>query len=177
MPPPAIWICVGLPVALLMEPWAAVLHGAIWHGVLYPVHRSHHRRRVGRFEANDALSVLHAPIAIALILYGCVATPSIGREIAFGVGLGMTAFGLAYLLVHDGLVHGRVPASFLARSAYLRRVRDAHLVHHQRARGPYGLFFGPWEMRFTAHPRTKARPSASDQRASDEGSSVESTSA
>ncbi len=142
-----IWIPVALIVAVGMELWAGLLHGRIWHSVLWSVHRSHHRKRRGRMEANDALSVLHAPIAIAFILYGCRAHPGTLREIVFGVGIGMTMFGLSYLVVHDGLVHERLPVSGLLRFEYFRRVRDAHLVHHTTARGkaPYGLFFGPWE--------------------------------
>lgn len=143
-----LWICTALLVAVLMEFWAALLHGRIWHGLLYRIHRSHHQKRKGKFESNDLLSALHAPIAIVFILYGCVATPSLMREILFGVGLGMSLFGLAYALVHDGLVHGRLPVSFLLRIAYFVRVRDAHLVHHSaKHRGPYGLFLGPRELR------------------------------
>jgi beta-carotene 3-hydroxylase len=133
-----------------MELWAAMLHGRVWHGLLWRVHRSHHRpRRLGeRWEANDALSVLHAPIAIALILYGCVGPQGFLREAAFGVGLGMTAFGFAYLVVHDGLVHGRLPVQWLLRIRYFANVRDAHLAHHERRHDvpPFGLFFGPWEL-------------------------------
>jgi beta-carotene 3-hydroxylase len=143
----AIWIAVAFPVAATMELWAALLHGRVWHGVLWGVHRSHHRRRAGHFESNDLLSALHAPIAIALILYGCLGEPGALREVAFGAGLGMTLFGLAYVLVHDGLVHGRLPVGFLARVGYFARIRDAHLTHHTRGgREPFGLFLGPREL-------------------------------
>lgn len=140
----AIWIATGVPVALLMEPWAALLHGRVWHGVLWRVHRSHHRPRPGRFEANDWLSGTHAPLSIALILAGCLGPEGVAREIAFGAGLGMAVFGLSYVIVHDGLVHGRLPVAFLGRVPYLARVRDAHLEHHRGTPGePYGLFAAP----------------------------------
>ena len=142
-----IWIPVALVTAALMELWAGLLHGRFWHRVLWPVHRSHHRKRLGRFEANDALSILHAPIAIALILYGCMAAPGPLREVAFGAGIGMTLFGLAYLLVHDGFVHGRLPVQVFGRIPFFSRVRDAHRVHHSRGRRePYGFFLGPQEL-------------------------------
>lgn len=153
----ALWVTVAAVTAVLMDVWAAVLHGAVWHGVLWRVHRSHHEPR-GRLEANDALSLLHAPIAIALVLYGCRAAPGLGRELAFGVGVGMTIFGVAYVIVHDGLVHGRLPVGFLERSAYLRSVARAHRAHHRRRSGgaaPYGLFLGPHELR--ARSRLKRR--------------------
>lgn len=141
-----IWIPVALAVAAAMELWAALLHGRFWHGMLWPVHRSHHTKRRGRFEANDALSALHAPIAIAMILYGCVAAPSALREILFGTGIGMTAFGVAYLVFHDGFVHGRLPVRWLAKVPLFARIRDAHRVHHGRGAAPYGFFLGPQEL-------------------------------
>lgn len=144
----SIWILVAAFTACFMELWAAALHKLIWHRALWRVHRTHHRKRHGALEANDALSVLHAPIAIALILYGCVAAPGPVREVAYGVGVGMTAFGVAYAVVHDGLVHGRLPVAFLERFAYFRRVKESHNAHHigGRDRAPYGLFLGPWEL-------------------------------
>ena len=75
----ALWFAVGVPVAIGMELWAALLHGRVWHGLLWPVHKSHHAPR-GRLEANDILSFTHAPIAIVLIL--------IGMPVAFALGLG-----------------------------------------------------------------------------------------
>jgi len=160
-----LWVGVALPVFAAMEYWSRHLHGKIWHSALWAVHRSHHQKRRGRFEANDALSVLHAPIAVALILFGCMADPSWGREVAFAVGIGMTLFGFSYLVVHDGLVHERLPVGFLLRLKYFQRVRDAHLMHHTKARGraPYGLFLGPWEKSELTHgssPSPDAPPNA-----------------
>ena len=176
LPSVFVWLPVALAVAPLMDLWAALLHGAIWHGRLWPVHRSHHTARRGAFERNDWLSALHAPISVALILYGCRAAPSLSREVAFGVGLGMSLFGLAYTLVHDGLVHGRLPVRGLLRFAYFRDVARAHRVHHAGPTGgpPYGLFFGPMELsrhrRLTrsrstpsGRPRAPKRPPATDR--------------
>ena len=146
-----IWLPVALVVAAAMDLWAALLHGRVWHSWLWRVHRSHHEPRPqgARFEINDALSVLHAPIAIALILFGCTATPGFVRELGFGIGVGMTLFGMAYVVVHDGLVHGRLPVRFLLHLRYFRGVARAHRVHHTGVAGgaPYGLFFARWELR------------------------------
>ena len=149
----ALGVGVALVVAAAMEPWARMLHGRVWHRRLYWVHRSHHSRRVGRFERNDALSVLHAPIAAALVMIGCNLHGA-AAAVAIGIGAGMTAFGLAYVVVHDGLVHGRLPVSFLLRVRFLRRIRDAHAVHHARGAAPFGLFLGPREL--TRSPRARA---------------------
>lgn len=143
----ALWIAVALPVAAGMELWAMLLHGRVWHTWLYPIHKSHHTPKTGYFELNDVFSVIHAPIAMALILYGCLAAPGVPREIAFGIGLGMTLFGVGYMVVHDGLVHGRLPVQWLGRWAYFRKVRNAHMVHHRHGGVPYGMFLGPQELK------------------------------
>jgi beta-carotene 3-hydroxylase len=133
---------VLLGVAALMELWAMWLHGALWHGLLWPAHRSHHVPRRGPLEFNDLFAALHAAVAMGFVMAGLEwrVWP------AAAVGFGMTLFGVAYFVVHDGLIHGRLPVAFLERSTWLRRVRDAHLVHHARTGGPYGLFLGPWEL-------------------------------
>lgn len=130
----------------LMEPWARLLHRRVWHGPLWGVHASHHAPRWGRFEANDVLSGLHAPVAAGLVIVGCQ-MHGVMRALLVGTGAGMTLFGLTYVLVHDGLVHKRMPVSWLNRFALLRSVRRAHLVHHSRGGPPYGLFLGVQELR------------------------------
>lgn len=146
-----VWAPTALVVALGMELWAALLHGAVWHRWLWAIHRSHHaaRPKGARLETNDALSLLHVPPTIALIVGGCVAAPSIPRELAFGAGLGMSAFGLGYLVVHDGLCHGRLPVGFLLRLRVVRGVVRAHRVHHTGPLGgaPFAFFLGVRELR------------------------------
>lgn len=43
-------------------------------------------------------------------------------------GLGITVFGMAYMFVHDGLVHRRFPVGPISDVPYLRRVAAAHQV-------------------------------------------------
>lgn len=155
----------ALATVIAMELWAALLHGRIWHGLLWKIHRSHHRRRQGGLEANDALSLLHAPVAAAVIVLGCRAATAPACHVLLGIGAGMTVFGIAYLLVHDGLVHGRLPVEFLARWSYLARVREAHLIHHARGREPYGLFLGPWALARAELRLTGSRPRAPQRQA------------
>lgn len=172
-----IWLFTVPLVFVAMELWAALLHGRIWHGLLWRVHRSHHRlRRLGeRLEANDALSLLHVPIAVALVLYGCRGPQGVAREVAFGVGLGMTLFGIAYFVVHDGLVHGRLPVRGLLRFGYFARVREAHEMHHRgRDVPPFGLFLGPLELR--QRLRTASESTLTAHRSEAEGPSPRSTS-
>ena len=154
----AIGALTAIVVALLMEPWARILHGRLWHRSLWSVHRSHHERRRGRFERNDVLSATHAPFAAALVMIGCNLHGWLAA-VAIGVGAGMTMFGIAYVVVHDGFVHGRLPLRFLSRYPFFRRVREAHTIHHARGQEPYGFFRGPEEL--TRTPRARdGRPNA-----------------
>ncbi|MEQ1564303.1 MAG: beta-carotene hydroxylase [Myxococcota bacterium] len=134
------WLVVAASTAAMMEPWAAWVHRRVWHGALWRVHRTHHRRGFRWLEGNDALSVLHAPVAAASVIAGCL-WPGLGGQLMFGVGVGMTAFGAAYVVVHDGFVHGRLPVGWLERFGYFRQLRAAHLAHHRANGGPFGLFW------------------------------------
>ncbi|TNE92216.1 MAG: beta-carotene hydroxylase [Deltaproteobacteria bacterium] len=142
-----VWITVAVLTAVLMEPWAAFVHRVLWHGPLWSWHESHHVETEGWFEANDTFALMHAIPAIVLIVGGCEWQGSaLAANVAFGVGIGMTMFGASYALVHDGLVHERLPVKFLLRWRWFRRIRGAHRRHHTGGGYPYGLFWGPTEL-------------------------------
>lgn len=141
-----IWAVVALPVAVSMEWWARWLHRSVWHGVLWPIHRTHHRPAAQGWELNDVFPVLHAPPAMALMVQRHFTDPSLWREVLFGLGLGASLFGVAYVVIHDGFVHGRLPLGFLNRIRWLADVRRAHAEHHRSGSAPFGLFRGAAEL-------------------------------
>ena len=55
---------------------------------------------------------------------------------------------MAYLFVHDGMVHKRFPVGPFSRMPALKRIAAAHSLHHQQRHGgvPWGLFLGPQEL-------------------------------
>ena len=110
-----IWVPVAVTVATGMEPWAAFVHHKVWHGPLWGVHESHHVERVGYFEKNDIFAALHALPAMALIVGSSYTAWQPLAALMFGFGLGMTIFGCAYAVIHDGLIHERLPIQFLLR--------------------------------------------------------------
>ena len=128
----------ALVVAILMDRWAAFLHQHVWHRQLWHWHAPHHRGASG-LNRNDVLSASHAPIAIVLVVGGGH-FQGVLADLSLGAGLGMTAFGAAYVLVHDGFVHGRLPLAFLGRVPYFQRVRSAHRRHHEGGGAPYAFF-------------------------------------
>ncbi|GAQ89372.1 beta-carotene hydroxylase [Klebsormidium nitens] len=130
-----------------MEYWARWAHKALWHASLWNLHESHHRPREGPFEANDIFAIINAVPAIALLAYGFFNHGFI-PGLCFGAGLGITMFGMAYMFVHDGLVHRRFPVGPIGDLPYLQKVAAAHQMHHaDKFEGvPYGLFLGPEEL-------------------------------
>lgn len=138
-------LAVGAAVG--MEFWARWAHKALWHASLWHMHESHHKPREGPFELNDVFAIINAVPAIALLDYGFFHKGLI-PGLCFGAGLGITVFGMAYMFVHDGLVHKRFPVGPVANVPYLRKVAAAHSLHHsEKFNGvPYGLFLGPKEL-------------------------------
>ncbi len=111
---------------LLMEVVAWAAHKYIMHGWGWGWHRSHHQPSGdGWFEKNDLYAVVFAGLAILLIFLGA---DDYGPT--YWIGFGMTAYGLAYFLFHDGLVHRRWPFNFTPGSGYLKRLVQAHKIHH-----------------------------------------------
>ncbi|CAI9771935.1 unnamed protein product [Fraxinus pennsylvanica] len=138
---------LSIGAAVGMEFWARWAHRALWHASMWHVHESHHRPREGPFELNDVFAMINAIPAIALFTYGFFHKGLI-PGLCFGAGLGITVFGIAYMFVHDGLVHRRFPVGPIANVPYFRRVAAAHQLHHSdKFNGvPYGLFLGPQEV-------------------------------
>ncbi len=126
-----------------MEAWAAGAHRLLWHGPLWRIHASHHRPRSGRFEANDVFGVLHALLTIGVVAWGVL-----HRSVpVMAAGAGATAYGMSYLLLHDGFIHRRLPLEPWEGWGWLKAIREAHRQHHRTGRSPYGLLSGPWVLR------------------------------
>ncbi|KAK4748635.1 hypothetical protein SAY87_015221 [Trapa incisa] len=138
---------LSIGAAVGMEYWARWAHRALWHDSLWHMHQSHHRPRDGPFELNDGFAIINAVPAIGLMAYGYL-HKGLVPGLCFGAGLGITVFGMAYMFVHDGLVHRRFPVGPIASVPYLRKVAAAHHLHHtDKFNGvPYGLFLGPEEV-------------------------------
>lgn len=116
---------VFLVTLIGMEGFAYVAHKYVMHGWGWEWHRSHHEPRTGWFEKNDLYAVVFASLAIALIAFGTQ-----GAHPLEWIGAGMTAYGFLYFLAHDGLVHKRWPLKYIPRTGYLKRLYQAHLMHH-----------------------------------------------
>jgi len=144
-----------------MEPVTAATHRFVMHGIGARLHRSHHRRRpLGRWEANDAYPVMFAAV-VCIGLWLGFNQPGWGELVPVGVGI--TAYGAAYALVHDVYIHRRLhpfPRVWTRRSEVDDPVRhagasrrfggrvvnglfdhlaEAHALHHRFGGAPYGM--------------------------------------
>ena len=117
-----------LATIAFMEAFAYVMHRWVMHGRIgWLLHASHHRPRRGRFELNDLYGVIFAIPSIVLI-YGGVQTG--WGAWATWVGAGIAAYGAIYFGFHDVIVHQRLAHRIVPRSAYFKRIVQAHRLHH-----------------------------------------------
>ena len=148
--------------AVGMEFYARYAHKHLWHGSwwsmsskyrrewnkpIWLLHESHHLPREGAFEANDVFALVNGVPAFALCAFGFF-NPGVFGGLCFGAGLGITLYGIAYMYVHDGLVHKRFPTGPLGKLPLMRRIAAGHTIHHTEAfEGvPWGLFLGIQEL-------------------------------
>jgi beta-carotene 3-hydroxylase len=118
-----------------MEGVSYGLHRWVMHGPGMAWHRSHHLPPAGRFERNDRFPACFSVLGFALFALGAWA-PGLGS--CTWVGLGVTAYGFVYLVVHEVHIHHRLPVA-LPHARYLDWVREAHAAHHRTSGEPYGM--------------------------------------
>lgn len=147
-------ILIFLIAFVAMEFVAYLAHRYVYHGLLWIFHKSHHTPRKGLFEWNDVFPLFFASVAIVTIWYA-VETP-IRVDLLAGA-LGVTLYGIVYSFVHDIYVHRRIPG-VVFRSAYLQRVKKAHMVHHATGGEPYGLLFFHLKAAIDKSPDKPAEP-------------------
>ena len=135
MNPPYMPACMNWIAGLLlliatvaaMEGVAYVAHRWVMHGWGWFLHESHHRARTGALELNDLYAVIFAVPSIVLILGGVQLGWWSGCT---WIGVGIAAYGAIYFGFHDVIVHRRLPTRYLPKSAYMKRIVQAHRLHH-----------------------------------------------
>jgi len=59
-----------------------------------------------------------------------------------GIGAGIAAYGFAYFLVHDIIIHQRFKIFTRSNNTFVRVVRWAHKMHHKHLEKEEGESFG-----------------------------------
>ncbi len=137
-------ILIVIGTFLGMEGVAWFTHKYIMHGFLWSWHRSHHRVHDHALERNDLFALVFSIPSITLIVLGYEIE---SLEIMKYFGFGILGYGLFYFLFHDVIVHRRIKIKFKAKSKYLRRIINAHYVHHEKhnkeGAEAFGFLFAP----------------------------------
>jgi len=120
-----------------MEGLAFLVHKYVMHGFGWGWHRSHHEKRTGVLEKNDLYAFVFAAFSLFLFSIAASVWPPL-----WWVGIGMAVYGLLYALLHDGMVHRRIPFISKPRSGYLKRLAQAHRLHHAVAEREGAVSFG-----------------------------------
>ena len=136
---PEILINLFLLVAAfaVMEGVAIFSHKYIMHGFMWCWHESHHLPRVSIVDKNDLFAAIFAVPSIVLIYFGTVGYPRL-----LWIGIGIAMYGLMYSVFHDVIVHRRVNISYKAKNSYMRRIIEAHWVHHSTQGKDGAVSFG-----------------------------------
>ena len=140
------WLTIFIFTFVLMELAAFLLHKYVMHGFLWSLHQDHHVRNKDRkWEKNDFFALVFAIPSFCLILIDrLVGIPSVGA-----VGFGIMAYGMAYFLVHEVIIHRRIVLFPRLNNWYFESLNAAHKVHHayQGKENSYslGMLVVPWK--------------------------------
>ena len=132
-----VLIFIGTFFVMEFVAWSA--HKYIMHGFLWKLHKDHHvKDPESVLEKNDSFFVIFATPAIICLILGIYYNLSA----AYAVGLGITAYGLCYFLVHDVFIHRRMKFFRNSDNVYFRAIRKAHKIHHKHLGKEDGECFG-----------------------------------
>lgn len=168
----AVHVSIILAAFVGMEAFAWAMHRWVMHGPWgWTWHASHHEEPIGGgmqrrgFELNDLFAVVFAAPAILLFWVGSLP----GWNAAWWAACGVTAYGVMYAVVHDGLVHHRWPFRLIPKRGYAKRLVQAHRLHHSTlGRGgavSFGFLYAPDVRRLKSQLRDRAAaPAVADRR-------------
>ncbi len=132
-------ILIVILAFIAMEAVAWFTHKYIMHGLLWRLHKDHHKKTSkGFFEDNDFFFLIFALPGIASLFFGM----RNGYDFLFWIGLGITLYGMAYFFVHDIFIHQRFKILRKADNPYFKAIRRGHKMHHKHITKEDGESFG-----------------------------------
>lgn len=147
-----------LATVIFLEGFAYAAHRWIMHGPGWFLHKSHHRPRTGHWELNDLYAAIFAVPSFVLILGGAQLGWWPGCT---WIGAGIAAYGAIYFGFHDVIVHKRLPTRYMPRSEYMKRIIQAHRLHHvvetRKGTVSFGFLIAPRPEELKAELKRRAR--------------------
>lgn len=123
-----------------MEGITWLTHKYVMHGFLWYLHEDHHNKRGHRwFEKNDFFFVIFAIPSMACIFYGRFVNPD---SMLLPLGLGVMTYGFLYFIVHEVIIHQRLPKYVPTSHPYFTALKKAHKDHHKNTGKEDSVCFG-----------------------------------
>ncbi len=129
-----VLIVLAAIAAMEWVAWAA--HKYIMHGWGWGWHRDHHEPHHNVLEKNDLFGVVGTTLALTMFTAGFYYS-----EPLWWAAVGVTAYGVIYTFIHDGIVHQRF-FRWVPKRGYAKRLVQAHKLHHATASKEGGVSFG-----------------------------------
>ncbi|MBC8033646.1 MAG: sterol desaturase family protein [Chitinophagaceae bacterium] len=133
-----LYAAIIIGVFLIMEGVSWLTHRFVMHGFLWHLHEDHHQKQPGFFEKNDSFFIIFAVPSFFCILFGSLQSIYWLQAIGFGI----MAYGAAYFLVHEVIIHQRFKWFSRSNNTYIRAIRWAHKMHHKHLDKDRGESFG-----------------------------------
>jgi len=133
-----LYILVVVATFCVMEGVTWLTHRYVMHGLLWMLHEDHHQKKPGLFEKNDSFFVIFAAPSVTMIFLGTRYNVWWMQAIGFGI----MAYGAAYFLVHDVIIHQRFKWFRRSKNRYIKAIRRAHKMHHKHLLKNPGESFG-----------------------------------
>ncbi len=119
-----------------MEFVAWATHKYVMHGFLWKLHEDHHVvNHKNRLQKNDFFFLIFAIPSVILMYNGY-------SGYSFFIGLGILLYGIAYFIIHEVIIHRRIPPPKKTKSKYIKAIRKAHKIHHKNLTKYNGVNFG-----------------------------------
>ena len=148
-----IYVLIVVATFITMEAVAWLTHKYIMHGLLWVLHKDHHKKDTeGFLEFNDSFFLIFAIPGILCLAYGSL----YGNMVALCIGIGITIYGAAYFFVHDIFIHQRFKVMRNSDHWYFKAIRRAHKMHHKHVNKEYGECFGMLWVPFKYYRENKA---------------------
>ena len=111
----------------LMEFVAWFAHKYVMHTFGWFLHEDHHRSHSGFFHKNDLFALIFAIPSWLNMMFGIMA----GCDIRLYIGIGILLYGVAYVFIHEAVIHNRWGTRNKISGWYLRGLARAHFAHHK----------------------------------------------
>tara|TARA_Y100000768_G_C23941309_1_gene665255 strand:+ start:753 stop:1235 length:483 start_codon:yes stop_codon:yes gene_type:complete len=120
-----IFVVIASFVGMELVAWG--LHKYVMHGFLWWVHEDHHIPHNKKFQRNDFFAMVFGIPSWLLIMFGIMG----GCDFRLYMGIGITLYGVCYVVVHDGIIHQRFSAFKNTKNKYFLALKRGHWAHHK----------------------------------------------